>query len=43
MKFVPDENKIYVDAYSPLLKEHNPDPRHTHTIELDFSRLRPKL
>lgn len=41
MKFVPAENKIYVDCYSPLLKEHNTDPRHTHTIDLDFSTLRP--
>jgi hypothetical protein len=39
MRFVPEENKIYVDAYSPLLKQHNADPKHTHTIELDFSRL----
>ena len=40
MKFVPSENKIYVDAYSPLLKQHNPDPKQTHTIDLDFSGLR---
>jgi hypothetical protein len=40
MKFVPAENKIYVDCYSPLLKEHNTDPKHTHTIDLDFSMLR---
>jgi hypothetical protein len=42
MKFVPNENKIYVDAYSPLLKQHNPDPKQSHTIDLDFSRLRAK-
>jgi len=40
MKFVPAENKIYVDAYSPLLKQHNPDPKHTHAIDLDFKTLR---
>ena len=40
MKFVPAENKIYVSAYSPLLKEHNPDPKHTHTIDLDFATLK---
>ena len=40
MRFVPDENKIYVDAYSPLLKQHNSDPKHTHTIDIDFSKLR---
>jgi len=40
MRFVPAENKIYVDAYSPLLKEKNPDPKQTHTIDLNFSTLR---
>lgn len=39
LKFVPRENKIYVDAYSPLLKEHNPDSKQTHTIDLDFATL----
>jgi calcineurin-like phosphoesterase family protein len=40
MKFVPAENKIHVDCYSPLLKRYNTDPQHTHTIDLDFSKLR---
>jgi hypothetical protein len=40
MRFVPAENKIYVEAYSPLLKQHNRDPKHTHSIDLDFSTLR---
>jgi hypothetical protein len=40
MRFVPAENKIYVEAYSPLLKEHNRDPKHTHTIDFDFTKLR---
>jgi hypothetical protein len=40
MRFVPAENKIYVDAYSPLLKQHNPDPKQTHPIDLDFNMLR---
>jgi hypothetical protein len=39
MKFVPSDSKIYVEAYSPLLKQQNLDPRHTHTIDFDFSRL----
>jgi hypothetical protein len=39
LKFVPAENKIYVSAYSPLLHEHNLDPQHTHTIDLDFAKL----
>lgn len=42
MRFVPLENKIYVDAYSPLLKQHNSDPKHTHTIDLDFAGLQAK-
>lgn len=40
MKFVPKENKIYVTSYSPLLKEYNNDPKHSHTIDLDFAKLR---
>lgn len=40
IKFVPKENKIYVTAYSPLLKETKRDPKHTHTIDLDFAKLR---
>jgi len=40
MKFVPTENKIYVEAYSPLLKKQNLDPKQTHTIDLDFAKLR---
>ncbi len=40
MKFVPTDNKIYVEAYSPLLKKQNLDPKHTHPIDLDFAKLR---
>jgi hypothetical protein len=40
MRFVPAENKIHVEAYSPLLKRQNLDARHTHTIDLDFTKLR---
>jgi hypothetical protein len=43
MRFVPTENKIYVEAYSPLLKEQNLDPKHTHTIDLDFTKLRARV
>jgi hypothetical protein len=39
VKFVPNENRIYVEAYSPLLKQRNLDPKHTHTIDFDFARL----
>jgi len=40
MKFVPADNKIFVEAYSPLLKKQNPDSKQTHTIPLDFASLR---
>jgi hypothetical protein len=42
MRFVPAESKIYVDAYSPLLKQHNADPKQTHAIDLDFAGLQSK-
>jgi len=32
----------FVFTNSPLLKQHNPDPNHTRTIDLDFSGLRAK-
>ena len=31
--FVPAENKIYVDAYSPTLDKHNTAPEHSYVIE----------
>jgi len=40
MKFVPKDNKIYVTSYSPLLKEFNNDPKHAHTMDLDFAKLK---
>lgn len=39
MRFVPAENKIYIDAYSPLLKQKHEDPQHTLALPFDFSRL----
>jgi len=39
MRFVPAENKIYVEAYSPLLKQKHEDPLHTLVLPFDFKRL----
>lgn len=41
MKFVPSENKIYIEAYSPLLKQKHDDPLHTLTMDFDGARLKP--
>ncbi len=37
LRFVPAENKIHADAYSPLLDKHNPDPMHTYTLDYDMN------
>jgi len=37
LRFVPAANKIHVEAYSPLLREHNKEPQHTYTLEYDMS------
>lgn len=42
LRFVPAESKIYVEAYSPLLKKKHEDPQHTLTLPFDFSRLKPQ-
>lgn len=42
MRFVPAESKIYIEAYSPLLKQKHEDPQHTLTLPFDFSRLEVK-
>ena len=33
LKFVPHENKIYVETYSPLLKKINPNEKHTYQLD----------
>ncbi len=33
LRFVPAENKIHVDAYSPLLDKHNRDPAHSYPLD----------
>lgn len=42
MRFVPDENKIYVAAYSPTLNEFNEDGQHTFTLDYEMDA-RPAL
>jgi len=37
LRFVPAENKIYVEAYSPLLDKHNKHPEHTYTLDYEMS------
>ena len=37
MRFVPAESKIYVKAYSPTLKKHNDDPKHSYSLEYDMT------
>lgn len=37
LRFVPAENKITVEAYSPLLDKYNKDPMHTYTLDDDMS------
>lgn len=37
MRFVPSENKIYVKAYSPTLKQTRTEPPHGYTLEYDMS------
>ena len=36
LRFVPSENKIYVEAYSPLLDKHDKRPKHTYTLDYDM-------
>ena len=33
LRFVPKEDQIHVEAYSPLLDKHNKAPQHTYTLE----------
>ncbi len=37
LRFVPCENKIHVEAYSPLLKKYNRQPGHAYTLEYVMS------
>lgn len=36
LRFFPDDNKIDVIAYSPLLDQYNEDPMHTYSLEYDM-------
>ncbi|MFH1266282.1 MAG: hypothetical protein ABIK89_11190 [Planctomycetota bacterium] len=42
IRFVPRENKINVEAYSPLLDEHNQDPGQTYSLEYPMSPVEAK-
>ena len=42
LKFVPEENKIYVRTYSPVLEKQNDDPKETFSLEYDMTKLRRK-
>jgi len=37
LRFVPRQNKIHAEAYSPLLDKHNVAPMHTYTLDYDMS------
>jgi hypothetical protein len=36
LRFAPVEDKIYVTAYSPLLKQTNKQPAHTFTLDYEM-------
>ena len=37
LKFVPSENKIYVETYSPLLDKQNKDAKETFSLDYDMT------
>jgi len=41
LRFVPGEDKIYVEAYSPLLDRYNRQEEHTYTLDYDMIECRP--
>jgi predicted phosphodiesterase len=41
LRFAPKENKVYVDAYSPLLKKSNPDPKETYVLDYQMTKAKP--
>jgi len=40
LKFVPSQNKIYIEAYSPVLDKFNLDPKHTLSIDYKMTGTR---
>lgn len=38
LRFVPDENKIYVRTYSPLLDQENKEPAESFSLDYDMRR-----
>ena len=41
LRFAPDENKIYVRAYSPVLNKYNEDPKNAFTIDHNVTGANP--
>lgn len=37
LRFVPGENRIEVEAYSPLLDQYNEEPEHTYTLDYEMT------
>ncbi|NQT38003.1 MAG: metallophosphoesterase [Planctomycetes bacterium] len=37
LRFVPGEDKIHVEAYSPVLDQHKKEPAHTYTLDYEMS------
>jgi hypothetical protein len=37
LKFVPGENKINVETYSPVLDKYNKDPQETFSIDYELT------
>ena len=37
LRFAPAENKIHIEAYSPLLDKHNKDAAHTFTLDYQMT------
>ena len=42
LQFVPDENKIHVKAYSPLLEQYNKDEKQTFSLDYDMTAAKRK-
>ncbi len=43
MRFAPEEDKIHVAAYSPLLDESNDAPQHTYVLDYDMEVKHPPV
>jgi hypothetical protein len=41
LQFVPEENKIHVKTYSPVLRQHNKDARESFSLDYEMTSLKP--